>query len=130
MTSRPEHFKGTQSEYLAASYYLKNQCQVYWPADQHGPVDFIVENPFGDLDRVQVKTAYWKGDYLQCRTKLTANPNDPRPWQLYDYLHVVADIGQWVVPAHLITSTNLSLASKRDTYRPRKDWSGYKVKGD
>lgn len=52
-----KHQRGTVSELLAASYFVKNGYVVSKPLTDFNEYDFIIDD--GVLHRVQVKTAYW-----------------------------------------------------------------------
>lgn len=125
---RPEHYTGAVSEYLAAAHFLKKGHQVYWPAVQQGPVDFVVDLG-GTLKRVQVKTATWieAGGYryLQCRTRVTNKRQSASPADLYDILVVVHDASLWVIPAEEITSSNIGLDGTNPNYK-RPKWDQYR----
>lgn len=128
MTLYPEHYKGAESEHIAAAYYLSKARQVYWPAVQQGCIDFIVEDQ-SQFRRVQVKTATWMksgtGMYLQCRTRLTNKYQAFTCSDLYDILFVVGPDGElWEIPAEKIQSSNLSL--KRSSGKSC-EWDDYRV---
>ena len=123
---RCEHFVGAVSEYTAASAFLKNGFQVYWPSMHQDSVDFVAYKD-GSFKRVQVKTATWtksgKYKYLPCRTRLTKKYQDINPSELYDLLVVVApDDRLWVIPAESIVSSNLCLDGTGPSDNRRKEW--------
>lgn len=124
--NRFEHFTGAASEHFAASFFLKKGFQVYWPAIHQNSVDFVISGSKG-FQRVQVKTATWikSGHFrhLQCRTRLTKKYQDISPSELYDLLVIVSpDERLWVVPAGVITSSNLCLDGSGPRGNKRKDW--------
>jgi hypothetical protein len=122
------HYVGACNEYVAASYYLNKEYQVYWPSVQQGAVDFVIKAHNTAFQRVQVKTATWnKSDahfYLQCRVKPTNKHQEYLPTELYDILFVVGPEGDmWEIPAEALDSSNVSLklssgkATRWDKYR-------------
>lgn len=124
------HFIGASNEMRAASYYLKQSVQVYFPVCQQSAVDFIIERD-NKLLKVQVKTATWsksgKYKYLQCRTRLTNEHQNIKPSELYDILFVVGENWMWEIPSHLVTSSNISLLN---TGRNKVQWMEYLVDRD
>ena len=125
----PEHYLGASNEYLAASYFLRNGYQVFFPAVQQGWIDFVIYD--GEkFQKVQVKTATWNRSsgahwYLQCRVRFHAKYDDVLPSAAYDILCVLHEEGIWVIPSHEVDYTsNLCLMSNNPNYRPRgKDFS-------
>lgn len=126
-TIHPTHYTGGASELKAATWFIEQGRQVYFPVVQQGVVDFVVDGEQG-LQRVQVKTASWiqsgKNKYLQCRTRLTNRYQHHQPHELYDLLFIVADEGYWCIPANEIQSSNLSL---QNTGRNNVQWQQYKI---
>lgn len=126
------HFKGAAHEYTAATWFLSQGCQVYWPAVQQSHVDFVVDL-HGSLKRVQVKTGTWNHSsppysYLQCRLlPYGTRKQDARlkPSEMYDLLMVISDAGWWLIPSEEIQSTNLCLASTGP--RPPQQWENYRI---
>lgn len=125
----PSHLTGGASELKAATYYLELGYQVYFPIVQQGKVDLIIEDFTNKtLARVQVKTAYWNvfgsHEYLQCRTR-TVNKYQTLPIDMnYDILVIIFGDELWVIPASVVTSSNITL---RDRVRGRVDWDQYKI---
>jgi hypothetical protein len=117
---------------MAASRFLSEGYQVYWPTLAH-EVDFVIEKG-GKLSRVQVKTAgYSKAgriSYLQCRIIKTRSKKASgfSPASFYDLLFVHAPgVGDWLIPAPVIDTTNLCLASFPDVKNRERRWDKYKV---
>lgn len=129
MKLQPDHLKGSINELVAAQYFLKEGHQVYFPVVQQGKVDMIIEKfESQSLARVQVKTAYWNiadgYKYLQCRVR-TTNGDQRLPSDLdYEFLVIVYENEMWIIPAELVTSSNITL---RDEKRGRPEWDKYKI---
>jgi len=126
---RQEHFTGSASEHFAASIFLRNGIQVFWPALQQGAIDFVILEDTG-FKRVQVKTATWikSGNfkYLQVRTRLTKFHQDYSPKESYDLLVIVApDKRVWAIPAETVTSSNLCLDGNCPNNSKRKKWTKF-----
>lgn len=104
---------GCAHEYVAAAHYLSEGSNVYWPASQHTPVDFVLERG-GSLLRVQVKTA------TRNRRRLTSTPirghrkGDPIP---FDLLVVVGRGGLWEIPTSAISGQRCMLDTIHKEYR-------------
>lgn len=123
------HYIGAANEHLAATYFLAQKHQVYWPAMQQGAVDFVVFIN-GVFKRVQVKTATWNKSgpykYLQCRTRLTKTHQGFKPSELYDLLVIVAPDGRiWVIPAEIVDSSNVCLDGDGPRALTRNRWQKF-----
>jgi hypothetical protein len=122
------HYVGQANELLAASWYLQNNYQVYWPSVGQSSIDFVTYKTA--FTRVQVKTATWtqagKYKYLQCRTRLTNRHQDRHPGEIYDELFVISGNRAWIIPSHLIQSSNISLGGTNPNYS-RSEWDKYQV---
>lgn len=123
------HSKGAANELKAASYYLDNGFQAYFPVVQQGKVDFVIEKD-NQLRRVQVKTASWNKannhSYLQCRTRTTNKFQREPKDNDYDLLVIVFEEEIWEIPAPEINSSNLCF---RTTFKAKKYvWDKFKVK--
>lgn len=93
-----DSFTGASSEYRAASWFLSNHRQVYWPSLQQSDVDFVVEYDGQRLLRVQVKTATSVGpDSFRVRL---AKSKDFRIEDVgFDLLVGVSQYGHiWMIP--------------------------------
>lgn len=123
-----DHAKGARHELFAAAFYVGFGQQVYWPQIKQGPVDFILERD-GQLHRVQVKGAWWNRvgphRYLQVRTRTTNAVQYGPEAGRYDLVVIVFEDELWEIPAHLISSSNLSLRSTSPSYRGSQ-WDAFK----
>lgn len=68
-----KHQIGYLSESRAATYFIEQGYEVYWPSFTQSSCDFIITKS-QDVQRVQVKTAYWMERksgkrYLQTTTR-------------------------------------------------------------
>lgn len=124
------HAKGARNEMFVAYHFVGLGHQVYWPQIKQDAADMVVDID-SVLHRVQVKTAWWNKvgthSYLQCRMRSTGkgvfHPTDG----LYDIMAVVFEDELWLIPAKLITSSNICLKGTRPG-RPKEAWEDYKVR--
>ena len=130
------HMKGARHELLAATYYLQQGFNVYWPSCQHSGVDFIVETASG-LKRVQVKTAYWTtsngwAPRLMCMVRNTTKKGKikhvrPRACAVYDILFAVGPSSDrtrttfWEIPSSALHNSHSVMLASTTKRRPRRD---------
>ena len=119
------HYTGAASEQLAAAFFLRNGCQIFWPGAQQGATDFVADVN-NRLLRVQVKTGYWAqvGPHRYLKAKVLCRSEGKRvhPSTKYDLLVVVNGENLWIIPATELGTSGLSLEGARHTTR----WAKYK----
>jgi hypothetical protein len=119
------HYTGAASEQLAAAFFLRNGCQIFWPGAQQGATDFVADVN-NRLLRVQVKTGYWNGvrghRYLQAVVTSRSGGKRVHPSTKYDLLVIVHEENLWIIPATEVNTSGLSLEGARHTTR----WAKYK----
>ena len=121
------HSTGTSNEYYMAAMYMAEGHQVFWPADQHTAVDFLLERHNAKL-KVQVKTVRDCNGYWKCDT-VTKHARNSKGSRHYDLLVAVSPNGDvWEIPARLIRGDNLSFGRITGRGRPNK-WAQYKIRG-
>ena len=125
--------KGAISELKAATWYLSEGYQVFFPVCDGGVVDFIAYKPGKTPELVQVKTAHWiesSGNrYLQLRvgrTKGTRRGPITRDWDPtnpedhYDYLIGVFEDRMWKIPKAEFPEGKKTIYLEKTGRRPSK----------
>lgn len=116
------HYSGASAEYLAASWFLSQGYQVYWPSIEHGQTDFAICR-HGRFQKVQVKKPSWSSsgpnEYL--RARLTNREGDKKyTEESFDLLALVdpETPRMWLFPASVVMgTTSISLDKRGPTVR-------------
>lgn len=121
------HQLGAANELRAASYFLEEGYNVYWPAVQQSLVDFVIEKA-GYYQRVQVKSATWNSPrptttYLRLPIKTSAAcPYLP---DSFDLLVGVHKDRLWIFPWEEVCDQGSILLGKQGD--PEWRWSKFAV---
>lgn len=95
------HWKGAQTEYAVAAWFLGQGHQVLWPSIQQGAYDFAIEHA-GRFQRVQVKTG--SRSHSGLRATLDRNEKGGKHSDWFDYLAILGPRGHiWMIPAQVLT---------------------------
>ncbi len=126
MSRQNDLLGGAAAEYRAAYYFLHDEYEVFWPAMQHLPYDFMIHKD-GSYQKVQVKLANARG-VATLTTKSAARRRAAREQGrplleagMFDLLAVVTRSGGlWVIPEASVPHDAVNLNVSKET------WASYR----